>query len=555
MTKKEVLFLVLILGVFLLLRLPGLHLPYHLDETKYAVSVSVADNNTPHPPVSKMILLATAKVFGRDNFRATPLIFGLANLFLLYYFVRFRFGRREARWSVFLLALVFYNVLGSLMVDFDGAILPFWLLLSLIFYFKWKNEPTRKRQIVWGGLLAVVVVLGFLTKLSFIIAVGALALDWLIEQASGFRRREFWKYVLAVLFLLVLLVGSLWSIKLLFPSFNLVRTLSHATDYFKVSGRAFLQILIQSAKSLIYASPLLIAPLIFLKKTDWRRLRFFVLFLALGLIFYLVIFDFSRAALDKYLVFTVIPLVIMSGVGLANASGSKEATVFFRSQKVFFWGAIILFLGAIFLSHFVSHFAPALYPKEEWINRMIKLKWNFVFPFTGGSGPLGFYVSWLFIGLVWIASIFLAILAFFKKSWHRPLALVILLAGLLYNFVFAEEYLFGKINGSPNPLLTEAVDFIKQTPEIKSVITYNNIGQYELTKIGKYERRLLAAPKYEGAYVDVLKNFQGHYLAIDVPHLDPNSPYAKHFQTCRVVYEKTDRKISSKIYDCQNPKR
>ena len=572
MTKKEILFLVLVVVLFLTLRLPGLHLPYHLDETKYAVSVSVADHNTPHPPVSKIILLATAKIFGRDNFRATPLIFSLANLFLLYYLVRFQFGRREARWSVLLFAIVFYNVLGSLTVDFDGAILPFWLLLSLISYFKWQtpnetarvrsvllshtgqNESARKRQMAWGGLLTVAVIFGFLTKLSFIIVAGALVLDWLIGRSFGLSRRELRKYVLTVLALPGLLIGSLWGIKFLWPSFDLARTLSHATDYFKISGRAYLQILIQSAKALIYASPLLAVPLIFLKKTDWRRLSFFVVFLVLGLIFYLIIFDFSRAALDKYLVFIVVPLVVMSGVGLTNVFSSMESTLFSRSQKVFFWGVASLFLGAIFLSQFVSHFAPALYPKEEWISRMIKLKWNFVFPFTGGSGPLGLYVSWLFMVLVWLASIFLALWAFLKRPCRRPLTLVILLLGLLYNLVFAEEYLFGKINGSSRRLLAEAVDFIKQTPAIKSVITYNNFGQYELTKIGKYERRLLAAPKYEGGYVDVLKNFKGHYLVVDIPHLDPNSPYAKHFQTCRIIYEQNDRKISSTIYDCRNPK-
>lgn len=554
MTKKEIGLLGLVAALFLLLRLPGLHLPYHLDEIKYAVSVSVADHNSPHPPVSKAILLTTAKVFGRESFRDTPFIFGLANLFLLYYLVRFKLGRREALWSAFLFALVFYNVLGSLMVDFDGEVLPFFLLLSLIFYFKWQNESVGYRRLIWGGLLAAAVMLGFLTKLSFVIVAGALVLDFLIGQSSRVDKRTLIKYGLLAGLSLLFLAASLWLAKFFIASFNLTRTISHATDFFKISGRAYLQVVIQSAKALLYASPLLMAPLIFVKKTDWRRLRFFVVFLALGLVFYLIIFDFSRAALDKYLVFIVIPLAIMSSVGFTNVFSSMETHVWSRYQKVFFWGAATLSLGAIFLSQFVPHFIPALYPKEEWINRMIKLKWNFVFPFTGGSGPVGFYVSWLFMALGWIISIVLVALAFFKRTWRWPLALVILLFGLLYNLVFAEEYIFGKINGNPSRLLTEAVDFIQKTSAIKSVITYNNIGQYELNKIGKYERRLLAAPKYEAGYVEVLKNFQGHYLVIDIPHLDPHSPYAKYFQTCKGVYQKNDQKISSRIYDCRKSK-
>ena len=116
--------------------------------------------------------------------------------------------------------------------------------------------------------------------------------------------------------------------------------------------------------------------------------------------------------------------------------------------------------------------------------------------------------------------------------------------------VFIEEYLFGKINGSPNLLLKNAVEFIGENDKIKRVITYNDIGGGELVKIGKYERRLYAAPKFEEGYGNILRNFKGHYLVIDIPHLSEESPYAKHFVACKVAYQKYHQKISSKIYDC-----
>ena len=270
----------------------------------------------------------------------------------------------------------------------------------------------------------------------------------------------------------------------------------------------------------------------------------------LGGVFYLVVFDFSRSALDKYLAYIIVPLSIISGTLMSGIFGEKDSRSLTRLGELVFFGLVVAFIISVL--QFIPHFAPALYPKEEWIGRIIKLRWNFVFPFTGGSGPLGFYVSWLFIATTWAVSILLVIVSLFRRGLMRLVACVILLVGLAYSVVFSEEYLFGKINGNPNALLKNAVNFIEREDRIHKVISYNDIGAYELTNIGKYERRLYAAPKFERAYTEILKNFNGHYLVIDIPHLSPSSPYFEHFLTCDVIYEDYSVKISAKIYDCQN---
>src|SRR3989344_1654615 len=487
---------------FILLRLPGLDLPYHQDEKKYAVSISVADSNTPHPPISKAIMIYTAKIFGRDNFRVMPFLFSIANLLLLFYFVRFKYGMRAALWAILLFAVSYYSVLASLMVDIDGAIMPFFLLLSLINYYKWQNAEDRRSEVIWGMALVIALILGFLTKLSFIIVVGALILDYLSQVLGAGNKKALFRYGVAAVGLLVFLGLILWGARAIFPSFNLARTLSHAQDYFHLTGRAYLQVLIQSVKAVLYLSPLMILPLIFLTKERLAKLRLFFIFIFLGLIFYLVIFDFSRAALDKYLTFLILPLAVISGVIFNEIFGQE-------GRRGMHPGLLIglAFVIIIFFSQFLQHFIPPLYPKEEWMGRIIKFKWNFVFPFTGGSGPVGFYVSWLFIGLSWIASAIFAILALIKKQQRSYFLTMVLALGFIYNLVFAEEYLFGRINGSPGVLLKNAVNFIEKNEKIKRVISYNDIGGYEIAKIGKYERRLYAAPKFESSYIDILENF------------------------------------------------
>lgn len=548
--NKKIIFIGIVL-LFLAIRLPGLHLPYHQDERKAVVGYSSWSSGTPHPPLTRTIFASDATIFGYDNFRAMFLVFGIANLILLWHFVSGRFGRGAAAWSALFFAVAYYSVLGSLMTEMDGQVLPFFFLLSLIAYFNWREAVSRQKKIKWGILLALVLILGFLTKLNFIIAVGAIILDFLIEYRKKFANKKVLiKYGLFTMGFLSLLAMVLVNAKLFFQSYDLSMTIGHVKDFIKFSGRAYLQVLIQVAKAIMYSSPLLLVPLFFTAKNDLKRFRIFWVFLFLGTIFYLIIFDFSRSALDKYLAFMIVPLSIMAGTIVHNILSGDHNKSLIPTGEVVFFG--VVFAVIIFSLQFLPHFTPPLYPKEEWLGRIIKLKWNFVFPFTGGSGPLGFYVSWLFIVLSWIVSIALAVWALEKRSWQKFAMLAIFIIGMFYNAAFVEEYLFGKINGDPNALLKKVVSFIDKNPAISKVITYNDIGAYELAKIGKYERRLYAAPKFEKSYTDILQNFQGHYLVIDIPHLSLESPYARHFSACDTIYEDYSGKISAKIYKCRN---
>ena len=127
----------------------------------------------------------------------------------------------------------------------------------------------------------------------------------------------------------------------------------------------------------------------------------------------------------------------------------------------------------------------------------------------------------------------------------------IVILGILYNGVFTEEYLFGKINGSPYPLLAEAKEFIANDKDIKKVVVYNDIGAVEIEKTGKYERRLYAAPQFEQGYRDFFKDFSGYILYIDIPHIGENNFYADYLKSCSEIYNKQDRYITARILSCK----
>ena len=173
-----------------------------------------------------------------------------------------------------------------------------------------------------------------------------------------------------------------------------------------------------------------------------------------------------------------------------------------------------------------------------------------MFPFTGGSGPTGFYVSFAFIALIWVCSVIFGFSAFREAKYKKQALFTILILGLSYNAVFIEEYLFGKINGSPYGLFVETKEFIKNNDSIKSVVVYNDIGGYDIQQLGKYKRRLYAAPQFENDYRKFFENFSGHVLYIDIPRIGDNNFYANYLLNCKNIYQKTDKYITAQILKC-----
>jgi hypothetical protein len=172
-------------------------------------------------------------------------------------------------------------------------------------------------------------------------------------------------------------------------------------------------------------------------------------------------------------------------------------------------------------------------------------------PFTGGDGPLGFYVSFLFIALSFIVSLSLGIIAFFKKDFRKGVAIVLIMIGITYNAVFVEELLFGRINGNAPVVMNSALKFIEESENIKNVITYNDIGGYELNKMQKYEGRFYAVPAYEEVHKKLFKSFNGHYLVVDMPHLYDGF-YREFFSTCKAMFEARSINIETYVYDCKD---
>lgn len=540
--------LILVLG-FVLVRLPGTDLPLHQDEYKWPLIVNPEGSSQvsiPHPPLSQFIYRTAGYLVGfNTNFRFVPLFFGAINLVLLYWLMKILFGKREALIASLIWIFSYFSVLASLMVDTDGEIMPFFFLLSLIGYFKFIKSQGSIRY-YWAILFVVSCVGGFFIKVSFLLAISAIVVEFLWSKKHLLSKKQVLSYALYIGIGLICLGALLFMAQYVFPFFNLSESVKY-WEHFAVGNRGWFQTFIQFVKAVLYTSPFLVLTPFLISKNNLEKGRVFVLFVGFSLIFYLLLFDFSIGALDRYLQLLVLPLTVLTTIVVSSILKADD-----RRFKEFFYLGFVVALVLVLLQS-LNHYVPPLHPKSDWVSRVLNFKWNFLYPFSGGSGPLGFYVSFLFIALSWLITFFAVFFAKFKPSYGKLILVFLIPIGFSYNFVFIEEYLIGYFNGSSPKLLGEAVEYIRNNPDIKMVTVYNDNGGNEIQQINKYRKRLYIDPKFDIVEkVKTLNQYKEHYFVLDVPRIDPSTPYQKYFDSCKIIYKKTDKSISATVYDCRN---
>jgi len=544
MNPKIRLFLVGLLVLSVVLKLPGLSTPYQQDEFKTAIaaetSLSAASTFLTHPPLTALLYRADALVFGGENMRIMPLLFGLISAVLLFLVVRKRFDERTALWSVFLYSISFYGIWASLMLDTDGAILPALFLSAIYCYDRAKGDTEKPKR--WILLLIAVLITGLLVKLSFILVAGVFVVDFLFEKRRELTAKRIAYFGAIGLFAVALTWTVFFLAKFINPAFNIGSMVSHALYYMHWSGRSYLQVVIQSIKAMFYLSPMLLVPLIFISKDVIKKTTPFLWYIVLGFVFYFILFDFSHGALDKYLMFTIIPLCVISGAILSELFASFSLRD--KPSRIVI-GAVLAI--AIIALLFASPKVLPLYPKTEWFSRVIHGDWNMLMAFNGGSGPVGFYVSFLFIACSFIVAGLAMLAGRMRKSFLGIAAVVIVCTGIAYNAVFMEEFSFGRIYGNTTEALHSALVFIGSSDDIKSVNTHNDIGAYELKHIGKYASHFTAAPQFETSAYEAFPAYKGVFLVVDIPPLYDGF-YRDFFNSCKILFASQSGVITSTVY-------
>ena len=119
------------------------------------------------------------------------------------------------------------------------------------------------------------------------------------------------------------LVGLLYVTTFIFPFFDLSASVKY-WEHFAVSNRGWFQTLIQCVKAILYASPFLVLVPLLGKKEWFYKVKSLIFFLFFSFIFYVVIFDFSLGALDRYLQLLVFFFLFLSTIVIARIYENKD---------------------------------------------------------------------------------------------------------------------------------------------------------------------------------------------------------------------------------------
>jgi len=539
--------IVLIFLLFLVTRLPSLFAPYHQDEYKWARIADYTNGmagTIPHPPMSEFLYHIAGFVTGYANLRYLPLFFSIAVFFLLYLVVKRFIDKNTALWSCFIFSLIPYSVLASLQIDIDGAFLPFWTLLLFLGYSMVREKGIKYRK----GLLIIVVALvgGILSKLSFVLAPLVVLTHFVYERFDddgGTILKKFlnWKIItsVCVFLFLLLLVYARFSSEIFF--------LRYVRNFTGLSGRNFGQFFFLTAKAFIYLSPVLVFASIFAIKY-FKKLSLWYFFAIYGVLFYGVVFDFTTRTLDRYWMILIIPFSVILAYFISILVDFDKKNIF----RILSMSAVFLLCGLLF--SVIKHNLIPLNPKSAFIEAVIGLNWNILIPLTGGSGPLGFYVSFILVAVFSFVSLVLFSVFIFSRNIiiQKTLLLTIISVFSAYSLVLIGEYHFGMQFGSTAKVLNLLTKKIESTDNIEKVITYNDIGAYELHDLNKYHKRFYADPAFVEDNKKKFDEFAGYFMILDFPHINTNSFYANYLFSCAPVYEYRDKFISGKILNCSN---
>ncbi|MEK7616316.1 MAG: hypothetical protein AAB420_03880 [Patescibacteria group bacterium] len=507
--QRHHLILLLIFVGFLLLAIPATGLIYHQDEYSWIMQFDGTDHSKPiHPPLYLFLGKTVGSVIGFDNLRWLTVPFAIANVILVYAIAYALSERRSVGLAAAgLFAFNAYSILGATMIDIDGALLPFFVLLAYYAYL-------RK----WWWLLALALIGGFFAKLSFIIFLGALIADVLSRRLS--RKTLPWIGGGAIL-----VVGLYFLASHFLPD---VVTYAQHYNIFNFATRSYADLGYKLLKSFVFLGPLLMLGIFSsLREPEYfSRYRFWWLYLLFSFLFYVVIFDFATYTIERYFLFMIAPMVIIAAESLMN-----------MMRKIRTIPVLVALL--VIATLFVPHDVIPLFPKTGFVDRILSPSWNFLIPIMGGSGPVGFYVSALFVGLSWL-------LMAYALLWRKGTLFVLL--GVGYTIVILQEFLFGGIYGSANRVAWDTVNYINANPEITRVNTYYDIAPYDLRVSGKYENRFYVTPKRD--YTKSLEKYRLHYMIVHFPEIAPDDKHLALIKRCPVIQEFRDKRVYSEVYDC-----
>ncbi len=356
--------------------------------------------------------------------RLLPLIIGLINIWLTYLLARKLFDPKSAVFAAGLMAVSFWHILASFLIEHDSSILTlFWLL----FFHSWLLfETTRKTKWLFG--CGIVLGLALLTKLTGGLMLIALAV-YLVWKHGSLKEP-------AIACAKILGIGA--AMFAVFPILSMLIYPAYIKETFIHAGvLTFIPSLFSPIRIIIYlllwATPLLTGlALLSLFEPD-KRARLLWCWAGAVILFYTLTKYFG--AIDRYMAVMIPALCILGGRELAKR-------LEFRDLKK------VLLIALPFLVLFILlNFIPSSWIEHNtatYIGKALTFDWAFIFQFWGSGGP-AFMASFIPLGagiLLCLLSLALFVYAIHsekEKAIQRSFVLFVAVA-LAFNLFIVQAF-------------------------------------------------------------------------------------------------------------------
>ena len=445
--KNKILLIVLsIIALFLIMRIPALNQEVYGDElynyyysyTSYSPRVSFDPTAYSSFFMSIIFYKIAFMIYPSIvSLRIVSLLFGLGILLLGMKTLDEFFSRKAAIIFGIIYSVVPWAVFTSILLDNDGTITSFMFMVLIYVTLKFFHEDTlhenklykdkfhkdklhedkfkSKRLAKSKYLIIIGVVSGAMILLKYAIFLSIIAFYILMlgYYLLYTKRMAFKKALYNIYVYCLSAVISTIALLLLYALFLGSTAVSYLVKHYAdiphnnfAFGGFSLTFILQVVLLLMMISPIVIVFLMKLIDTvrgvakkditehgDTKIKSEYLVFISLCYILQLtaLLYAYNSASMNRYASFLIIPIILLSSIFLSK---------FFDNKKIWLMTICAIFLSAIyFLIDLFPQRILDFYPKTEWIKSVLGLKWNFLVPINGASGPLGIYIS--FLNIVW----------------------------------------------------------------------------------------------------------------------------------------------------------
>lgn len=537
------------IAILLLLRLFGLGQMLADDENanmNAVVGIPYGSDFSiiPHPPMVAFIYSLGGFFWGHIGVRIVCWLIGISSILLTYWLARRINGERTALFAVSILAVAFWHVFDSVQINVEN-VFSLVILIATIGYFRYLWQPSLRSALFAGALLGA----AFLTKYSAVLLAGAIGIHWLWLLWENQRSRSALFLEHVALFGIPLVMLALYFVSAflshsVYGSSTLAHGAGYLSGFFSQDLLNVLSILIQA---LFFISPLLLGLLLLsVSKYDPRH-RFLYILIAVFIFFYLFVISVSYRAFERFWAPLLPAIAIVCGAFLARIQWSRRDAI---TVAFFAMGSYLALLALQLTPGFIF----PLYPKSEYIARVLLFQWEFYVPFHSSTGPFGFFVEFGTMMAGFIASaVALAIYAFVKNPrWSRTALLLFLGIGLAYNAVLLQEYYVSPTSPDINGVSWEVTHYVLENiPSDRKISTYQFFGmyffrEYDMTYFGFHAQDDPATNEW-------LSQTDRTLIIIDYPVIPKDSVFWKTINECALERSFADKgHTMGYVFDCRN---